>query len=268
MAQKAQLAVPNATLDILDEGPQSGPVVLLSHALMCSMRMWDSTVRALHAAGYRTIRYNHVGHGGSAPPQTMQWHFDEFAAHMRAILVQQTGGPKAHAVIGCSMGGVLALRFAMLYPDCVQRVICCDAPGLTSLPESKPKWRARMKQFESEGVDSLAELTVQRWFPDPCPEEVKKAALPITRSCSFEGYCACAGGIMNYNYDEFLPNVKVNTMVLVGDKDEAVGPYEVLEEVARRTPGAEYVRLKDCGHIPAMHRPWEFEKTILNFIRG
>lgn len=224
-------------------------------------------MQALNSAGYRTIRYNHVGHGGSTPPPKGQlFHFDDFAAHMRAILEHVTGSSQAYAVIGCSMGGVLAVRYAMLNPGAVQRVMCCDAPGLTSLEESKPKWRARIEQFAAGGGHELAGATAERWFPQPCSRETIDEGANMTRSCSLEGYTACAEGIMNYDYHAQLSSLKTKTLVLVGDKDEAVGPYEVLEDVARQIPGAEYVRLKDCGHIPPMHRPAEFNETMLRFL--
>ena len=69
------------------------PFVLLSHALMADLRMWDSTVKALNEKGYDCIRYDHVGHGGkngtgrkSEEWKGRRWHFDEFARHMKMIV--------------------------------------------------------------------------------------------------------------------------------------------------------------------------------------
>lgn len=259
------------------EGPTDAPLVVLCHALMANNHMWDSTVTALHAAGYSTLRYDQIGHGSTPAgqiPTSDPWHFDYFTTHIRA-LIRAVAGPEAdpYAIIGCSMGGVLAMRYAMLYPGTVSKVICCDAPGLTSLESAKPKWRARMKQFREEGVDDLARATVERWFPDPCSNAVKEKALAQTRSCSLAGYEICAEAIMNYDYNDDLRRMQnpEGILVLVGENDEAVGPKEVLRTVAENVGGqdrkAEYVAVKDAGHLPPMHRSEEFERIILEFLR-
>lgn len=168
------------------------------------------------------------------------------------------------------MGGVLALRYALLYPGSASKIIACDMPGMTSLEAAKPKWRSRISQFRAEGVENLAVATVERWFPDPCPEGVKEEALTMTRQCSLTGYEICAEAIMNYDYEGELQNLKPDNqkvMVLVGENDEAVGPVEILRGVAAKVKGSEYVVVKDAGHLPPMHRREEFERIMLEFLK-
>jgi len=86
--------------------------------------MWDSTVIALIQAGFRTLRYDYAGHGNTHYWTRLQSErseaadtpllFDEFTDHMRKIVLESTGQTAVYAIIGCSMGGVLALRYAML----------------------------------------------------------------------------------------------------------------------------------------------------------
>src|SRR5947209_19917957 len=163
-----RIIVDGLSFHVVDEGPQDGPLVVLSHALMADNHMWDSTVFTRNKKGYRTLRYDHIGHGRTPPPQafnTSSYHFDDFTRHIYQLVEKavasspastRTGNSpatKVHAVIGCSMGGVLALRFAMLYPGTALYIISCDSPGMTSLETSKAKWRARLAQFRAEGVE-------------------------------------------------------------------------------------------------------------------
>jgi 3-oxoadipate enol-lactonase len=167
------------------------------------------------------------------------------------------------------MGAVLALRYAMLYPGSASHIVSCDALGMVSLEASKPKWRARLAQFRAHGVEDLARVTVERWFPEPCEQAVKAEALAQTRACTLRGYEVCAEGIMSYDYDADLGRVGERgekVMVLVGEKDEAVGPEEVLRGVADRIPECEYVVVKDAGHLPPMHKKEEFESILLDFL--
>jgi 3-oxoadipate enol-lactonase len=279
------MTIENISFHVAEEGPPDGPLVVLSHALMANNHMWDSTVLALHKAGYRTLRYDHIGHGHTPPPHASssgsKSHFDDFTRHIRQLVElatapspvpSRTEDPprgQVHAIIGCSMGGVLALRYAMLYPGTALHIICCDAPGMTSLEASKSKWRARLTQFRAECVENLASATVERWFPDPCEARIKEKALEQTRVCTLEGYEICAEGIMNYDYEGDFRKIGdggEKVMVLVGENDEAVGPPEVLRGVAEGIQGSEYVVVKDAGHLPPMHKAEEFERIVLDFL--
>ena len=259
------------------------PFVLLSHALMADLRMWDSTVKALNEEGYDCIRYDHVGHGGkngtgrkSEEWKGRRWHFDEFARHMKTIVDRIRPGEEPTAVVGCSMGGTLAMRYAMLFPPKQEgrmKVVCIGAPGLKSLEESKPKWEERKKVFKGEGVEVLARRTSERWLPQPVQDGVRGRAEDMCRGCSLEGYERCAEGIVNYQYDskeevEGLRDRKgIEILVVRGEKDEAVGPKSILEGVARRV-GGRFEAMKDVGHLPPMHDEDGFEKLLLEFLRS
>jgi 3-oxoadipate enol-lactonase len=170
------------------------------------------------------------------------------------------------------MGGVLSLRYPLLYPTSPPRfIISCDAPGMTSLEASIPKWRARISQFRSEGVENLAAATTERWFPAPCTPEVRAEGLDMTRTCTLEGYEICAGGIMGYDYTDELRVIdpqRTKVMILVGANDEAVGPREVLEDVAARIRGSTFVRMEGVGHLPPVHGRGEFERVVGEFLGG
>lgn len=256
--------------------PKDAPLVLLSHALMSNHRMWDATVIALNKAGYRTLRYDHIGHNKTPVPESYSptepaYHFDDFTHHMRELVRGVTDSTKVHTIIGCSMGGVLALRYAMDYPSDVENVISCDAPGLTSLEEAKPLWTQRIELFEQDvksGQDTLCQKTVERWFPgsDPQTLEMRAEALQQVKTCSLDGYKICADAIRDFDYLEQLEAVKARTMVLVGSEDSAVGPKSVLKDVANRIKGSEYVFVEGAGHLPPMHRPEKFNEIMLGFL--
>jgi len=253
------------------------PLVVLCHALMANHHMYDATVPALHSAGYRTLRYDHVGHGRSPkPPSELLtgplFHFDDMTKHMRRIVQAVTGDTKISAIIGCSMGGVLAVRYTMLFPGEVQTVLSLDAPGMTALEVAKPQWTDRIMMFEKDvknGTDELARATVQRWLPGD-EERSKKArelALLQTKSCSLDGYKVCADAIRDYDYTDQLSTIKgTRVLVLAGSRDPAIGPKEVLEDAARRIPGSKYIWLEGAGHLPPLHSPEEFNKITLDFL--
>lgn len=114
--------------ELPDSQNKDAPCILLVHALMSNLHMYDATVKTLHEKGYSTLRYDHVGHHNTPPPQTkttnqrrmslggpLVYHMDDLTRHMHQLVKERTGQTHLKAVIGCSIGGVLALRYAMMF---------------------------------------------------------------------------------------------------------------------------------------------------------
>ncbi|KAJ5602031.1 hypothetical protein N7510_011565 [Penicillium lagena] len=256
---------------VLHEGAKDRPLVILCHALMANHHMWDSTVGDLHKAGFSTLRFDHIGHNkttfSTSEAATREYHFDDVVRHIHELVQRVAPGQAPFGFVGCSVGGVLAIRYAQMYPGTLNKVMSCDAPGLTSLEVAKPLWKARISQFQNEGVENLAKATVERWFPEPCREEVRSGMLEQTRACTFEGYRACAIAVMNYDYFAELKRIeKEQVLVLAGANDTAIGPREILVNVANAIPGAKYILMENVGHIPPYHDSSGFNKIMLEFL--
>lgn len=258
---------------VLHEGPKEKPLVILCHALMANHHMWDFTVPELHKAGYSTLRFDHVGHNkttfASAEAAEKSYHFDDITRHIHTFVEQLAPQASPFAFVGCSIGGVLAIRYAQLYNGELTKVMSCDAPGLKSLEPAKPLWRARIAQFQAEGVQGLAKATVERWCPEPCLESVRAGLLEQTETCTFEGYRICAEGAMTYDYVSQLNELeKEDVLVLAGENDSAIGPREILVNVTEAIPGAKYHLMENVGHIPPYHDASRFNKIMLDFFQS
>lgn len=261
------------------EGPPNSPTIILIHALMANHHIYDSTVPILHKAGYQTLRYDHIGHNNTPPPtdpnrnKQGEFTFDDFCHHLNRIwtTIASTRDHTPAAIIGCSIGGVLAIRYHMLYPPppgTTTKIISMAAPGLSTLPNSPEKWKARIEQWRIDGTNKqLASQTLERWFPDRPPTFDMENARGIIESCTLDGYEICAWATMNFDYTDQLDQIKdgENVMVLAGEKDGNIGPREVLVDVSRRIRGSRYVLLEGVGHIPPMH-PEVFEPVMLEFL--
>lgn len=262
-------------LELPDNGRADGPVVLLVHALMSNLHMWDSTVRALHEAGFRTLRYDHVGHHNTPPIHKAgtSFHMNDLTRHAHQIVKARTGMTHVHAVIGCSIGGVLALRFAMMFPHDVEKVISIAAPGITSLEAAKPLWTQRIHQFEEDqknGTDILCHATVNRWFPGNHPEDehVKSEALMHVKHCSIQGYKILADTIRDYDYADELASIQdVQCLIVAGSEDGAVDA-SLLAQISGKILQAEFVSIQGAGHLPPMHKPKEFNELMLRFLKN
>ncbi|HET9450177.1 MAG TPA: alpha/beta fold hydrolase, partial [Aggregicoccus sp.] len=93
----------------------NGRTVLLLHGKNFSGAYWERTARALSARGYRVVIPDQVGFGKSSKPVSFQYSLHALAAHTRALL--ESLGVERAAVVGHSMGGMVAVRFALLAPE-------------------------------------------------------------------------------------------------------------------------------------------------------
>lgn len=268
--------------ELPDSQDESAPCVLLVHALMSNLNMYDTTVKALHAAGYSTLRYDHVGHHNTPPPQhkttqrrmslggPLVYHMDDLTRHMHQLVKERTGQTGVRAVIGCSIGGVLALRYAMMFPKDVDQIISIAAPGITAPEDKKILWSQRIQLFEEDqknGEDKLCHATVNRWFPGGLEDDAVRAeSLKHVKSCSIQGYKLLADTIRHYDYANDLDKIKNVKCLIGGGTEDGAISLSALEDVASKIQGAQYVELKGAGHLPPMQQPEEFNKLMLSFL--
>lgn len=263
---------------------KNAPCVLLVHAIMSNLNMYDNTVKALHSAGYATLRYDHVGHHNTPPPQTkvterrmsvsgqLAYHMDDLTRHMHQLVKERTGQTHLKAVIGCSIGGVLALRYAMMFPKDVDMVISVAGPGIRTPEAMKPLWSQRIKLFEQDqetGEDKLAQATVARWFPGESSEDdaIRAECLKHVKTCSITGYRLLADTIRNFDYSDEVGKFpqKVKYLIGGGTEDSAID-LNVVEDVAGKVPGAKFVKIEGAGHLPPMHKVQAFNDLMLPFL--
>jgi 3-oxoadipate enol-lactonase len=256
-----------------DNGNEDAPTALLVHALMSNLHMWDATSEALRAQGYRVLRYEHPGHHHT-PPQRgckAEYHMDDITRHAHRIVQERTGQSRIKALIGCSIGGTIAFRYALLFPDDVESIIALASPGIKSPEVAHKLWAQRIQLFEEDlksGDDNLCRQTVARWIPGERPEDdaVRRECLRHVKTCNIQGYKLLADTIRDYDYSDQVADIgKVKTLVIAGEEDQA-GPASVLREVAEKISGAEFVVMEKTGHLPPLQKPDEFSEIMLRFL--
>jgi len=116
-----------AYMDLAAPRPNGRTVVLL-HGKNFSGAYWTPTIRALSAEGYRVVAPDQIGFGKSSKPASYQFSFHALAANTRALL--DSLGVDKFAAVGHSMGGMLAVRVALMYPERVERLALVNPIGL------------------------------------------------------------------------------------------------------------------------------------------
>jgi 3-oxoadipate enol-lactonase len=178
-------------------GAESGPVVCFTHSLASDSGMWAEQMPPLLAAGFRVLRVDMRGHGGSdavAGDYTMTQLADDVAFALEAL------GLKQVHYIGLSIGGMIGQAFAIAHGARLKSLMLCDTAPQT-MPGAKEAWAPRIAAVtKANSLVPLADATMERWFTDafkprnPGRWQQIHATIAATTPA---GYLGCAAAIMN-----------------------------------------------------------------------
>ena len=130
-----------AYLDIAPKKAPIGVVVLLHGKNFCAAT-WKESIKPLVAAGYRVIAPDQVGFCKSSKPERYQYTFAQLAANTHALLQQlQLGDAPVH-LVGHSMGGMLAVRYALMFPQDLRSLSLVNPIGLEDWKAPGVPWRS------------------------------------------------------------------------------------------------------------------------------
>jgi len=275
-----------AYMDVKPEHPNGRTAVLLHGKNFCAAT-WETTIHRLSDAGYRVIAPDQIGFCKSSKPAQYQFSFQQLARNTHALLASL--GIDRATIIGHSTGGMLAIRYALMYPHETQQLVLVDPIGLED-------WKAK-------GVPSLS---VDQWYE----RELNNSAERIRRyeqatyyagqwRADYEPWVQMLAGMYRgpgkkevawdsaLLYDMIytqpvvyeLGQLQMPVLLMIGDKDTTaiakdVAPPEVQAKIGRypelgklaaqAIPHAKLVEFAELGHSPQMQDPQAFHKALLD----
>jgi 3-oxoadipate enol-lactonase len=246
------------------EGPESAPVVTLSHSLATDLSMWDPQAAVLRSE-YQVLRYDTRGHGTTDVPEG-PYTLEQLAEDVKALL-QALGIRKTH-FMGISMGGMIAQVLALKYPGVLRRIILCDTSS--RIPEEAlPIWEERIEVAQKQGMDSLVEATMERWFtasfrrkPLPALDKIRD----MIRATPLKGYMGCSRAIMGLNLTERLSGIAHPTLIVVGEEDPGT-PVSASQAIHKQIKGSELVILKSAAHLSNIEQQEAFNAAVMDFLK-
>jgi 3-oxoadipate enol-lactonase len=246
------------------EGPGSAPVVTLSHSLATDLSMWDLQVAVLKS-GYRVLRYDIRGHGGTEAPEG-PYTLEQLAEDARALL--QTLGISRTHFMGISMGGMIGQILALQHPGMLRSLILCDTSS--RIPEEAlPIWEERIGLAQKQGMEALVEPTMERWFT----ASFRRTSLPgldkirgMIRTTPLKGYVGCSRAIMRLNLTERLSEITLPTFIVVGEEDPGT-PVAASQAIHKQIKGSELVILKSAAHLSNIEQEDAFNAAVTDFLK-
>jgi len=265
-----------AYMDVPPAGRPNGRTVVLLHGMNFGGFYFGGPIEALRQQGFRVVVPDEIGFGRSSKP-VIPYNFNDMAANVRKLL-ESLGVAKA-AIVGHSMGGMLAARFAASYPDMTERVVIYNPIGLTDARYAQP-WPSaddlykRTLSASHDQLYSQFSATIHRYFHTPGAwkpeyEQFVRILYAPTLSGDWPRYAMVRSilGQMVYLdpvvYD--WPKIKVKALVLGGDQDTPDFP-ERAKHIAETIPGGELNLLPGLGHVPHIQAPEVFNAALLKFL--
>ncbi len=244
------------------DGPPGAPVLVLGNSLGTSRAVWDRQIPAL-AAHFRLLTYELPGHGGSAAapgPYTIA----QLGAGVLALL--DAHGIDRAAYCGISLGGMIGMWLAAASPDRISALglICTSA----HLPPASG-WIARAEQVRAEGMASVSQPSIGRWFTPAFAEREPSATAAFAADLEridVDGYAGCCAAIAAMDLRAQLGAIAAPALVIAGAEDRSTPPAHGAL-IARSARGGARLRvIRGAAHLANVAAAGEVNALLLGHL--
>lgn len=228
------------------------------HGACGSKEMWKNQLTYFLSKGVDAIAVDLPGHGErkeSLPPSSIT--IESYARCLDGFLSSM--GVSEAVVCGHSMGGGIALQYALMYPEKTRGlVLVCTGATMWVNPEF-------MEELRRDHVEALRKFVGRYGLSKSSPPQVLEQILSQARRCSKEVAVADFQACHVFDVRERLSEIKAPTLVVVGEEDKLT-PIKLSRFLHENIPNSELVVVKNAGHFPMLESPNELNKAIEKFL--
>ncbi len=246
-----------------------GQPLVLIHAGVADSRQWDREF-AYFARDFRVLRYDLRGYGKSEPVDAAFSHLGDLRA-----LLDQLRFDQPLVLLGCSMGGGLALDFALESPSRVRALVMVGSgpSGLELDAPRHPKMGDAVEAYNAGDLDRLAEIEAQIWFdgmgrmPEQVDPDMRALAVEMNRLALDHESKKLGEQRPDTEIPaaERLDQLRVPLLVIVGEHDIPYA-HAAADHMVQQITSARKVVLEDAAHLPNMDHPDVFQRTVRAFL--
>ena len=240
----------------------SGPTVILLHGLGGSSQVWQLNIAAL-AEKYHVVVPDQIGFGKSDKPfvnyriRTYVDFLDQFCKQLKI---------ERASLVGNSMGGWIAVAFTAAFPDRVDKLVLVDAAGHAPPKDFDTRAFYGLNPTTREGMKVLvAKVFYNKLF---LTDAAIDQAITV-RLAAGDGYTINSITESIIRGEDFLDNIvksiKRPTLIIWGRQDGLV-PLAEGEQFNKDIAGSKLVVFDQCGHMPQIEKPAEFNTAVINFL--
>ena len=260
-----------AHMDVAPQGTPNGKSVILLHGMNFFAEAWASTIEILRKEGYRVIAIDQIGYGRSSKP-ILHYSVSTHAMNTKRLLDHL--GIKVTDIVTHSMGGMVASRFASLYPDAVGNLAMINQIGLSDTRHGRPA-RDIMDLYKSALARDYGEIVkgMRAYYVNWKPEYMKYVKIHYgwTRSGDWPRMAMVRAwqqhAIANDPDVYDWPHIKARTLLIGGEKDVPKYPAQA-RRVAETVQNGQVYPIPGIGHNPQFEAPDKLYPALLRFLKG
>lgn len=280
--QHMDVAIGDALVDVafVDSDPASSDVpIVFIHGLSSYMGFWEHQLPHF-ARSRRVLALDLPGYGASGRPDapyTPPWYADVVASWLDALSIDRA------VIVGHSMGGQIAITFALTHPEQVDRLVLAAPAGLERFSRGAADW---MKDYWHEGRALHAtEAELRATFtsvvfnrPDEGVERLLEERVRMRSTPAFRGTSVAVSrsiaGMLDHPVADRLSGIAAPTLIVFGTDDRMIpnpvfnggATRSVAQRGAAAIPGAELAMLPGAGHTVHHDAPDEFNRLVADFL--
>ena len=261
------LEVPGGRIAYDVSGPPHAPAVVLIHQAIADRRVWDRQLPAL-APKYRVVRYDLRGFGGSTPAEKEFSYVEDLGSLVGHLKLDRP------LLVGASMGGRVALDFAVAHPQAVRGLLLL-APGFSGMdypmfPDAGPAFeaddrisKAAQEAYAAGKVDEAIEHLRGLWAAALTGADLELFRKMVRENAeeAFRDRSGQHERPVQPKAASRLASLNVPLLVLVGDRDNPAMPH-VARYLTRQVPGARLQSIPGADHLLNLGAPREVDRAI------
>lgn len=254
------IAVGGEKFNVLVEGEESKPVLMLSNPMGTNLHIWDPQVPAL-LQHFRLVRYDSRGHGATVADHG-PYSVERLGRDAVAIM-DEVGIDKVHW-LGLSAGTMVGLWLLINARERIGRAVLAGAAAHVPGPDM---WNSRIQSARESGMEAVAEAAAERWFTkhfrDTEPAKVERVMLMV-RATPLDGYVATCAAIRDMDMREGIRGITNKVLVIAGRHDASTPPG-LGALVASSIEGAQLVTL-EASHLSNIEDAENFNRAVIDFL--
>lgn len=249
------------TVHYSQSGPQNAPALVFINSLGTDLRIWDDVISNF-ASNFHIVRYDKRGHGLSdvaAQPSRL----GDYTADLTNLLDQ------LHILqvipIGISLGGLIAIDFALSHPGRLSALVLCDTAPKIGTAEM---WNKRIESIQAQSLEAMGEAILSRWFSQNYvqsnPASYRAYFNMLTRMPVL-GYLAACEALRDADLGSQVQEITARTLAICGSEDISTPP-DLMRSWVSRLPSAHLEIIEGAGHLVCIERPKQFANLIQTFL--